>query len=741
MFKPARMSRLVMGGHKDHLEPLIETLHQEKVLHLEDFLDPTGTTTIGTPLERGDEASSLLVRVRGMLKSLDIEEAPVKTLATEHPERILREAEGAVLPVVEAASETRAELARIDGEAAALAPYEDLDVELSSLTGLRSVKGYLGLARDDPSERIRTSGIPVEVQAVPSGGRTALTVFVPSKQGEVVDRILADAGFAPASLPPATGTPRERLRELAEARAAQARRLTDLERETGRLREEWSGRLGALERFLADEVDRTQAPLQFGVTETTFHAEGWVPRSRVNRVINAVAARFGDSVYIQDLGDGPRGQDGGAPGSGGHGQVGGDGAAHEEHHDTDPAHEAPVKLENRGLALPYEFLLGLLGRPRYKEIDPTKLMLIFFPLFFGLMVGDVLVGLAIMGFGLYLKTHRIFGIGGPSVGRALVMGGFMAALIGGVVFGEALGIHFVLDQHAIDEGEPSWECILGLSVPAEGFLHVKRHEPMRCAPLEHPVGPGSEAASAGHASEAASPGGFAVHAEEADEETSLLDIKPHSDEHLSVNGWFNLGYYSKVHDIQALLIWSVAIGIAHLVLGLMIGVRNVQVAHGTALAIQEKASWLLILAAAATAIAGMTQGSNVLMAVGGGAFVVGLGLLWVGTAKVLGVGFVSVLEVLGLVGNLLSYTRIAAIGASKAGMAIAFMAIGFDILGGGSFHSAAGWVVYILGMVVITLLAVLSGGLQSLRLQFVEFFQKFYTGGGRPYVPFGRRAP
>ena len=45
------------------------------------------------------------------------------------------------------------------------------------------------------------------------------------------------------------------------------------------------------------------------------------------------------------------------------------------------------------------------------------------------------------------------------------------------------------------------------------------------------------------------------------------------------------------------------------------------------------------------------------------------------------------------------------------------------------------------GFAAIIPLAILAGGLQSLRLQFVEFFQKFYTGGGRPYVPFGRRAP
>src|SRR6185436_17112472 len=115
----------------------------------------------------------------------------------------------------------------------------------------------------------------------------------------------------------------------------------------------------------------------------------------------------------------------------------------DEHHASGPEDEPPIHLENPKPARPYEFLLGLLGKPRYGEIDPTKLMLVWFPLFFGLMVGDLAVGIIIALIGAWMRTNHIFGIGGPAVGRVLLVGGIAAAVVGALVFGEALGIHFV----------------------------------------------------------------------------------------------------------------------------------------------------------------------------------------------------------------------------------------------------------------------------------------------------------
>ncbi|MDD4314202.1 V-type ATPase 116kDa subunit family protein, partial [Methanoculleus sp.] len=46
----------------------------------------------------------------------------------------------------------------------------------------------------------------------------------------------------------------------------------------------------------------------------------------------------------------------------------------------------------------------------------------------------------------------------------------------------------------------------------------------------------------------------------------------------------------------------------------------------------------------------------------------------------------------------------------------------------------------LLGHLLNTALGLLGGGLHSIRLHYVEFFTKFYKGGGKKYNPFGMKS-
>ena len=99
--------------------------------------------------------------------------------------------------------------------------------------------------------------------------------------------------------------------------------------------------------------------------------------------------------------------------------------------------QAPVALANPAPARPFEFLVSLVALPRYGALDPTPLMALFMPIFFGMMLGDVFYGLALLVLAaLLLRYFRQ----GPfrSLAQVMVLCGFWAVLFG-ILFGELLG--------------------------------------------------------------------------------------------------------------------------------------------------------------------------------------------------------------------------------------------------------------------------------------------------------------
>jgi V/A-type H+/Na+-transporting ATPase subunit I len=48
--------------------------------------------------------------------------------------------------------------------------------------------------------------------------------------------------------------------------------------------------------------------------------------------------------------------------------------------------------------------------------------------------------------------------------------------------------------------------------------------------------------------------------------------------------------------------------------------------------------------------------------------------------------------------------------------------------------------VFVFGHILVLLLGITAAGIQMLRLEYVEFFQKFYEGGGEEYDPFGHES-
>ncbi|MBL8107909.1 MAG: hypothetical protein JNJ72_20240, partial [Anaerolineales bacterium] len=92
------------------------------------------------------------------------------------------------------------------------------------------------------------------------------------------------------------------------------------------------------------------------------------------------------------------------------------------------------------------------------------------------------------------------------------------------------------------------------------------------------------------------------------------------------------------------------------------------------------------------------------------------------------------IEFLTLIGNVLSYLRIAAIG-----LASVFLAKVANEMAGMVGNVVVGAILAILIHALNLVLGMFSPTIHSLRLHYVEFFRKFYEGGGRRYEPFKSR--
>ena len=101
---------------------------------------------------------------------------------------------------------------------------------------------------------------------------------------------------------------------------------------------------------------------------------------------------------------------------------------------------------------------------------------------------------------------------------------------------------------------------------------------------------------------------------------------------------------------------------------------------------------------------------------------------------------VEILEIFaGYLANTLSFMRVAGLGIAHVSLVVAFFAIAGMMRGPGGNFTPGSYLVLVAGNVLIIALEGLSAGIQSLRLNYYEFFSKYFSGSGRAYEPISLR--
>ncbi|HHW79863.1 MAG TPA: V-type ATP synthase subunit I [Acholeplasmataceae bacterium] len=197
-----------------------------------------------------------------------------------------------------------------------------------------------------------------------------------------------------------------------------------------------------------------------------------------------------------------------------------------------------------------------------------------------------------------------------------------------------------------------------------------------------------------------------------------------------------------MNDPMTMLIFSIGLGIVHIISGLVMKVintfRNKEYLKG----LSEGFSWIFILLGLVIFAIGLATDINVNLTPVALVLII-LGLLLIIVAgglqkqgvlgKVFG-GFSGLFSVTDYLSDILSYSRILALALSTA--VIAFT---MNTLAGllqtsiiGIFFSL---IVYLVGHVFNMAISLLSAYVQNNRLQYLEFYGKFYKGGGYLFQP------
>ncbi len=344
----------------------------------------------------------------------------------------------------------------------------------------------------------------------------------------------------------------------------------------------------------------------------------------------------------------------------------------------------PSKVDIPRFLRPFQRVLELYGNPDPNEIVPTVFMAVTIPVIFGLMFPDAGHGLLVLAFAYFymMKRSRDWGILGAILGVAGIVGGILAAEFFGPLGGKPL--------------IEMWKA-LGFETP----------------PLSSPL----------HAT-----------AEGEEELVSIL-----------------------VYRSIGISLW---VGAFMLFFGTLLGVVDAFLKREIEDAVGVKIPKFIFFASATTPfllsldphVAGGVlnevifgpRETLVSKLVFYGAIT---GLVWLllgepliglarGHGAHFGTAFMEAFEtILMVMGNIPSFLRIMGLSLAHSGLMMGFTIMSESLLEGGPSLFVAGLAVYAFGNLLTATLEGIIAFAHNLRLHFYEWFSKFYSGTGIPFVP------
>lgn len=609
---------------------VLRTIHRSGLVHLAAFEPPTGAGAtifsaepgmLRAAARRGDPLEGSMERLGQLAALLALPGAP-RALVTELWELeddALAGRVAALESVARRAAGLTADVQRLRSEADRLAGYRQIIDGLRRAVGhLPAVRGYgstgivvraryravVPLVRDE-LEALTDSRCEV-LSADIDAERVAAVLIYPLRLAPEVRAMLGGRDLEEVTLPESlVAVPFDELApRLRAEEAALGERAAAAELELARLAAEHGPLVSALRLVLGDRIAEARALDAAGRSDHLSVVAGWVPAGRLDELRARLEREVGPEVLVVER-------------------------------PVDPAsRSAPVALENRRVLRAFEPLASFVTLPRYGTVDPTPAVAFAFPVFVGLMVGDIGYGLVVLAM---LALARWRWRSAPAMALIWPIGLLAAAstVVFGVLFGELFG-------------------------------------------------------DAGH---------------------QLLGLEPL--------------LFDRREAVLPFLLLAVWIGVAQIALGLVLGIVNATRMRHRREAI-GRGGLLVALAAGVVGLVALAGAAPTWL---GGVAVITLAIALVVLTATLGLA--GPIEMMGMVGNVLSYARLMAIG-----LASVMLALVANRMGGLVGNVALGIVIAAVFHALAIVLGFFDSSVQGLRLQYVEFFSKFVEPGGTRYEPF-----
>lgn len=284
---------------------------------------------------------------------------------------------------------------------------------------LKSGLEFIGVTIREPElvENLRlllarlTAGRFELVTSKAADGTVVGLISTAKEYSERVKRALSDehipelsfpASFDHLSFPEKIDFAQQRLAELAAGIAAIDR---ELERFAGR----WLAIYQRVREWLDDRLSLLRQSAMVHETCMCFFIHGWMPSADVTLLGKELNGRFSGKVVVE-----------------------------EKRMLEEDLDRVPVALKNPTYFKPFELFARLLPLPRYTSFDPTTFIGIFFPLFFGMILGDVGYGLILLVVSLIL-LKRVKKRAAVRDGAKILLISSTYAIVFGLFYGEFFG--------------------------------------------------------------------------------------------------------------------------------------------------------------------------------------------------------------------------------------------------------------------------------------------------------------